>query len=100
MLNMKETVQDDSTESKGKRARSIALGNAYVKGLGGGGYYLFIHVCAVPYNTGGPHIYSNNVFIDPNIFVTTLLELSSDPTAFLCLLIHVCTNSFIQQCFQ
>lgn len=38
MLNTEETVQDDSTESKGKRARSIALGNAYVKGLGGGGY--------------------------------------------------------------
>lgn len=54
----------------------------------------------VPYNPGGPHIYPNNVFIDPNICVTSFLKLYLTPFAFLYLFSHVCTNSFIQKLFS
>lgn len=61
----------------------------------------FIHPqCACTYNPGGPQIYPNNVFIDPNICVTSFLKLYLTPFAFLCLFIHVCTNSFIQKLFS
>lgn len=60
-------------------------------------YNLVIHSVLVPYNLGGPHIYPNNVFIDPNICVTSFLKLYLIPFAFICLFIHVYTNSFIQK---